>query len=96
MTLTPRPRRDTALTLLSPVTVTKKQLNKKYNYVDLEQLDKEESLFYQMAQLKLKEFREKAEAISPSRSKRKEQEKAMDQPPQPIPSPKRQSSPKKM
>jgi hypothetical protein len=37
--LTPRPKKESLG--LSPITGIKKQLNKKYNYVDLEQLEKE-------------------------------------------------------
>jgi hypothetical protein len=52
-------------------------------------------MFYQLAQQKLKEFREKAEAISPSRKKR-ENLSPSPSPPMPIKEspPKKQESPK--
>lgn len=46
--------------LPSPFVITRKQLNPKYNYVNLETLEKEESIFYELAQKRLKEFHDKA------------------------------------
>ena len=47
----------------SHFSVTRTQLNPKYNYIDMESLEKEESMFYEMAQKRLKEFHEKAERL---------------------------------